>query len=226
MAANLDRPFGGVIFDLDGTLTANMSLHADAFGIFAERHGLTLTSDLRGRLDGKRNRDIFPILFGRELSEADLARYSTEKETLYRDLSRGRLTRLPGLTALLVRLCDRRIPMAIATSAPGENVPHTLGELGLVADFPVVVRSDQVPHGKPHPDVFLEAARLIGVAPGDCLAFEDSPTGVIAACAAGMTCLGLTTSFTAAGFAEHDAHPHSTVADFEEYRARFGSWLG
>ena len=226
MATSLERAFGGVIFDLDGTLTANMSLHADAFSIFAERHDLILTLDLRGRLDGKRNRDIFPILFGRELSEVDLTRYSNEKEGLYRDLSRGRLAPLPGLQALLDRLAERRIPMAIATSAPAENVPHTLGELGYAARFPVVVRSEEVPHGKPHPHVFLEAARRIGVPPGDCLAFEDAPMGVIAARAAGMTCFGVTTSFTAAGFAEHDAHPHATVADYQEYLARFGGWLG
>ena len=116
--------------------------------------------------------------------------------------------------------------MAIATSAPGENVPHTLGELRLTERFQVVVRSDEVPQGKPHPAVFLEAARRIGVPAGECLAFEDAPMGVIAACAAGMTCIGITTGFGAAGLAEHHARPHATVADFAEYRARFGSWLG
>jgi HAD superfamily hydrolase (TIGR01509 family) len=226
MTPKLSHAYRGVIFDLDGTLTDNMPLHADAFGIFAERHGLILSSDLRGRLDGKRNRDIFPILFGRELSEPALKRYSNEKESLYRDLSRGHLAPLPGLLPLLELLAERRLPMAIATSAPGENVPHTLGELRLTERFPVVVRSDQVPQGKPHPDVFVEAARRIGVPAGECLAFEDAPMGVIAACAAGMTCIGITTGFSAAGFAEHDAHPHATVADFEEYVARFGSWLG
>ena len=226
MTPDLGHAYRGVIFDLDGTLTDNMPLHADAFGIFAQRHGLILTSDLRGRLDGKRNRDIFPILFGRELSEPDLKRYSNEKESLYRDLSRGRLAPLPGLLPLLDLLAERRIPMAIATSAPGENVPHTLGELRLTERFPVVVRSDEVPQGKPHPDVFVEAARRIGVRAGECLAFEDAPMGVIAACAAGMTCIGITTGFSAAGLAEHDAHPHATVADFEEYRVRCGSWLG
>ncbi len=226
MTPDLGHAYRGVVFDLDGTLTDNMPLHADAFGIFAERHGLILSSDLRGRLDGKRNRDIFPILFGRELSEPELKRYSNEKEGLYRDLSRGRLAPLPGLLPLLDLLAERRIPMAIATSAPGENVPHTLGELRLTDRFPVVVRSDEVPQGKPHPDVFVEAARRIGVPAGECLAFEDAPMGVIAACAAGMTCIGISTGFSAVGLAEHDAHPRATVADFEEYRARFGSWLG
>lgn len=225
-ARHPDHAYRGVVFDLDGTLTDNMALHADAFGIFAERHGLILTSDLRGRLDGKRNRDIFPILFGRELSEGELGRYSKEKEALYRDLSRGRLAPLPGLLALLDRLAERRIPMVVATSAPAENVPHTLGGMSLAARLPLVVRSEEVPRGKPHPDVFLEAARRIGAEPGDCLAFEDAPMGVIAACAAGMTCIGVTTGFTPQGFAEHGAQAHATVADYQEYLARFGGWLG
>jgi hypothetical protein len=63
----------------------------------------------------------------------------------------------------------------------GENVAHTLRELGLAERLTRVVRSDQVPRGKPHPDVFLEAARVIGAPPERCVAFEDAPMGVKAA---------------------------------------------
>lgn len=214
------------MFDLDGTLTDNMGLHMNAFDVFVRRHGLApLTRQARARLDGKRNRDIFPLLFGRALDEDELRALSDEKEALYRELSRGRLRPLRGLHELLARLAHHRLPVALATSAPAENVPHTLGELGLVERLADVVRSDQVPRGKPFPDVFLAAAERIGVAPGDCLAFEDAPQGVSAARAAGMLCVAVTTTFSAADFAAHGATPDAVVRDFSEFLEGPGAWL-
>src|SRR5687767_3405855 len=105
-----------------------MALHAEAFGIFMARHGLSASGgsggttespqlderarihsaraydDQRKQLDGKRNRDIFPVLFGRTLSAEEQRRFAEEKEGLYRELSRGRLVALSGLGALLERL--------------------------------------------------------------------------------------------------------------------------
>jgi beta-phosphoglucomutase len=221
----LRRP-RGFVFDLDGTLVANMELHAEAFALFTDRHGLArLTADMRARLDGKRNRDIFPILFERELSDEDQRRYAGEKESIYRELSRGRLQPLPGLTRLLDALDRHRLPTALATSAPLENVTHTLAELGLAARLTQVVRSDTVARGKPHPDVFLAAAQLIEVPPPECLAFEDAPAGVLAAHAAGMSCVAVTTSFPAGTFAAHGAPPEAEVPDFEAFLAGAGAWL-
>jgi HAD superfamily hydrolase (TIGR01509 family) len=218
--------FRGVVFDLDGTIVDNMSLHAEAFLEFTRSHDLPpLDEAMRARIDGKRNRDIFPILFGRDLPSDDLKRFSHEKESLYRKLSRGRLRPLRGLPRLLALLDSRGIPCAIATSAPAENVPHTLGEIGLVSHFPKVVRSDSVPRGKPHPDVFLAAASLLAIPPTECLAFEDAPIGVVAAHAAGMSCVAIATSFPAAAFAEHGAAPDAVVSDFDAYLAGPGRWL-
>jgi HAD superfamily hydrolase (TIGR01509 family) len=178
---------------------------------------------MRARLDGRRNREIFPILLGRELEDAEARTFAEEKEALYRDLSRGRLLALRGLDRLLERIAARRLPVAVATSAPAANVEHTLGELGLRERFPHVVRSEQVARGKPHPDVFVAAARAISVAPTDCLGFEDAPMGVRAARAAGMACVGVATSFSAAVLRAEGAE--AVVADFEEYLAGPGAWL-
>lgn len=216
----------GFVFDLDGTLVANMSLHEEAFGLFTERHGLPrLTGDMRARLDGKRNRDIFPILFERELSADEQRRFADEKEAVYRELSRGRLAPLPGLVRLLDTLEGQHFPTALATSAPLENVTYTLSELGLSSRLTRVVRSDTVARGKPHPDVFLAAAQLIEVPPADCLAFEDAPAGVLAARAAGMRCVALTTSFPPGTFAAHGAPPDAEVPDFDAFLAGPGAWL-
>jgi beta-phosphoglucomutase len=207
-----------VVLDLDGTVLHNMPVHAEAFATFCARHGLPpFTEEMRLRLDGKRNREIMPVLFGRPLSDAEQAGYAAEKEGLYREISRGRLAPLRGLQELLDG-CDRHgIPVAIATSAPAENVVHSLEEIGLDKRLTRIVRGDDMPRGKPFPDVFLAAARLLDVPPEACLAFEDAPAGVIAAVDAGMRCVALATSFAPEDFARHGAHPHLVVRDFAEF---------
>lgn len=208
------------IFDLDGTIVDNMALHAEAFAVFAERHGLPrLTSSDRAKLDGRRNSEIFPILFGRPMTRDEWLEFEGEKEGLYRELSRGRLTPLRGLAALLDRCAADRVAVALATSAPALNVTHTLRETGLTSAFPVVVRGDQVARGKPAPDVFVEAARQLDLAPASCLVFEDAPMGITAARAAGTQVVALTTSFSASQFASLDAPPDLVLADFEEFSA-------
>jgi beta-phosphoglucomutase len=210
-----------VIFDIDGTIVDNMHLHAEAFAAFAERHGLPpLTREDRARLDGRRNSEIFPILFKREVPRDEWQAYEHEKESLYRELSKGRLTPLKGLRMLIDSLREAGIATALATSAPEANVIHTLSELGLADAFPVIVRGDQVPRGKPAPDVFLEAARRLDVAPQDCLVFEDAPMGIEAAHAAGMPVVALTTSFQAEHFAQLDRPPAFTCCDFDEFLRR------
>jgi beta-phosphoglucomutase len=198
-----------VIFDIDGTIVDNMHLHAEAFGVFAERHGLPpLTRADRARLDGRRNSEIFPILFKRDVSRDEWQAYEREKEGLYRELSKGRLLPMKGLHAFINRLKQERIPTALATSAPQLNVEHTLAELGF---------ADEVARGKPAPDVFVEAARRLGVDAADCLVFEDAPMGIEAAHAAGMRVVALTTSFQTAHFDQLDSPPTLVCGDFDEF---------
>ncbi|MCC6992639.1 MAG: HAD family phosphatase [Acidobacteria bacterium] len=209
------------IFDLDGTVVDNMSLHAEAFAVFVERHGLPpLTPADRAKTDGRRNSEIFPLLFGRDMSREEWLAYEHEKEGLYREVSRGRLRVVPGLPALLARLRAHDIAVALATSAPALNVVHTLDEIGLADAFPTIVRGDQVPMGKPAPDVFIEAGRQLDVAATRCVVFEDAPMGITAARAAGMPVVAVTTTFTADQFALLDDGPDLVVRDFDDYLAR------
>lgn len=197
-----------------------MALHAEASAVFAARHGLPpLTAEDRARTDGRRNSEIFPLLFGRQMSRDEWLAYETEKEALYRELSRGRLRPVTGLPAFLDRLEAEGARVALATSAPALNVAHTLGETGLTARFPVVVRGDQVGRGKPAPDVFLAAAAQVDVAPARCLVFEDAPMGITAARAAGMPCVALTTTFSAAMLATLPEPPDAAFADFDAFVA-------
>jgi HAD superfamily hydrolase (TIGR01509 family) len=209
------------VFDLDGTLVDNMAWHTQAFDVCLARRGRDpLSMEWRRRIDGKRNSEIFPMLFDRPMTSQEIRALEEEKEGMYRTLSRGGLRPLPGAEMLIDRLRKDGIRVAVATSAPALNVEHTLREIGLARSIDVIARGDQVPHGKPAPDVFLHAAKLLDVPPSACLAFEDAPIGVAAAKAAGMHCIAITSTFTAEVFATSDPPPDGTCADFEMYLAR------
>lgn len=206
------------IFDLDGTMVDNMAWHTQAFEAFVARHQLPpVTLDLRRRIDGKRNREIFPLLFDREMTLDEVRAYEREKEGAYREISRGALTPMRGLLALLDQFDALGVPVAVATSAPPENVEHTLVEIGLSTRVTTIARGDQVPNGKPAPDVFLLAAELVGVDPRACVAFEDAPIGVASARNAGMRCIAIASTFSPEAMARATPPPHATYADFEAY---------
>jgi len=214
------------IFDLDGTVVDNMALHAEAFAVFAERHGLPpLTPADRAKLDGRRNSEIFPILFARELAREEWQAYEEEKEALYREISRGRLTPVAGVTSVLARATAHGVPVTLATSAPRLNVEHTLGEIGFTRAFACIVRGDEVGRGKPAPDVFLAVAARLGLGPAACLVFEDAPMGIAAARAAGMPSVALTTSFSPHALAALDEPPDAAFATFDDFLAGGGRWL-
>lgn len=215
-----------LVFDLDGTLTDNMAAHAEAFAEFMQRRGRpTLTMADRRRLDGKRNSEIFPDLFGRSMTPAELLAFEEEKEGIYREASQGRLEPMPGLHEVIAGARRHGVRVAVATSAPRANVEHTLREIGMEWLLAHVVRGDEVPRGKPFPDVFLEAARRVGLPPDQCLAFEDAPIGVEAAVTAGMACIALTTSFDETAFMAAHVPPHACVGDFGAFLDSHGAWL-
>jgi beta-phosphoglucomutase len=215
-----------VVFDLDGTLVDNMPLHAQAFERFAEAHDLPpLTMDLRRRIDGKRNSEIFPMLFEREMSMDEVLQFEDEKEGAYRQISRGRLVPVRGALTMLARLEAVGIGVAVATSAPLKNVQHTLAETGLDARVAIIARGDEVPRGKPFPDVFALAAERLRVPADECLAFEDAPIGVAAAIGAGMVCVGVATTFSLEQFHAQIPAPHAVVADYEAFLDGPGRWL-
>jgi beta-phosphoglucomutase-like phosphatase (HAD superfamily) len=99
----------------------------------------------------------------------------------------------PGAVALLARLSDAGVALAVASNAEREFLQRTLSSAGLLEDgpFAAIVSANDVEQPKPAPDIYLEAARRLGVAPGDAVALEDSPIGVAAAAAAGMFVIGV-----------------------------------
>ena len=179
--------FAAAILDMDGLVLDSESTYCAAWRRAAAELGFELSEAFCHGLFGRHADDVEAAMW-REFGP------SFERERFYQAAERhwhGHLethgmARMPGLEALLAVFRDQAMPYVLATNSDGPYARLCLGRSGLESEFGVVVTRDQVPNGKPAPDVFLEAARRLGMAPERCLALEDSPTGLAAANAAGM----------------------------------------
>ena len=187
-----------VLFDLDGTLVDNMSIHTDAWVEVAAKHGHPTSRDRFIReWAGKKNEELIPLMLGREATPAELTQIANEKETLYRARAVTELIEVPGTTKLLERLKRAGRKLAVATAAPEGNRKLVLeGRLNLGRFFDAVVGPEGAPRGKPAPDIFLACATQLNVNPTDCVVFEDAPSGITAAKRAGMRCIAVQTAYT------------------------------
>lgn len=223
MLSVMTRPLAAV-FDLDGTLVDNMAYHGAAWVAVARRLGSSATrEDFELRWAGKTSREIFPMLLGRGVSEAEAAALEHEKESAYRAAYGPALSPLAGLVAFLDRLEAAGVRLAIASAAPVENRAFVLDGLALAARFPVLSGPDAGVRGKPHPDLFLRAAERLVLPPESCLAFEDAVNGVQSARAAGMEVVGVCTG--AAEEALREAGAAFTIADYATLPAELEQWL-
>lgn len=183
-----------MIFDMDGVLIDSMPLHTLAWERYLQGLGITVP-DLERRMHGKRNSELVRDMIGVDLPEDVVFRHGAEKERMFREmlLEKELLhAQIPGLIEFLER--HRGTPMAVGSNAEPENIDFVLDRLGLRRFFPVTVNGMQVERPKPFPDIYLEAARQLGVTPANCIVFEDSPTGARAGVAAGMRVVGVETT--------------------------------
>jgi len=181
------------IWDVDGTLVDTAEMHFAAWQAFAAAHGFAFTRADFAATFGKRNPEIVRQLFDPAADDARCADWGEEKERLYRDATdRAGVALLPGVGALVEGLAVAGWLQGLGSSAPRANLDLILRHTGTAARFTAVVSGDDVTRGKPNPEVFLKAAALLGVPPGRCVVFEDAPSGVAAAKAAGMACVGVT----------------------------------
>lgn len=198
--------YTALIFDMDGTLVHNMPTHNQAWSDTLAEAGIQINLDEFNRATtGKKNIEILRMMLGEQLSEEEIARWSERKELLYRQRFACCREPLPGLLRLLEQAHAMKLPMAVATAAPPENVSFILDELDLRRHFKAVVNANDVKNGKPDPEIFLKAARSLGAQPQSCLVFEDALAGIEAARRAGMDAVMLCTTIEAR---EVEGQPH------------------
>jgi HAD superfamily hydrolase (TIGR01509 family) len=190
--------FDAVIFDCDGTLVDSMSAHFEAWCCALTLHGAAgvFREDVFFAMGGRPSNDIVLELndeYGLKLNPESVA---LAKREAY--LKRLDSVSLIDEVAAFANSLRGRVPMAIATGSNRMVVEKTLQAVGVSDWFDEVVTSDDVCEGKPAPDVFLRAAKLLGVDPRRCLALEDAPAGILAAQRAGMQVLTIPSPLAAA----------------------------
>jgi len=174
----------GLIFDCDGTLADTMPLHWLAWNSISKKYGLHFPEERFYALGGVPSRDILKMLSQEQGIPLDHLAVSLEKENAYLPL-------LPQVEPIheIVAIAKEnhgRLPMAVASGGVKHIIEQVLVHLDIRHLFQAIVTSEDVTHQKPAPDIFLEAARRIGVPPENCRAFEDTDLGMQAIRSAGM----------------------------------------
>ena len=209
-------PLGALLFDLDGTLIDSMPLHGSAWERWHAERNLPFDHDaFFAATAGRTNEEILPGLLP-QAGAQELQQAAQRKEALYREIAAQSLALIDGFAALHRQARAQGLKLAICTAAPLENIAVADARFGLNAMMDTVVSPADGLRGKPHPDIFLEAARRLGVAPAHCVVFEDAPLGVEAARRAGMRAVALTTTMSAAEFSAYD-NVVAAIPDFSGF---------
>ena len=174
----------GIIFDCDGTLADTMPLHWRAWQAVAARHKFLFPEDRFYSLGGVPSRDILKLLGAEQGVPMDHLAVAREKEAEYLPL----IAQVEPINIVVgvAREYHGRIPLAVASGGTRHIIGQVLDHLGIRNLFDAIVTSEDIVRQKPAPDIFLEAARRIGVSPQFCRAYEDTDLGLQAIRAAGM----------------------------------------
>jgi len=184
------------IWDMDGVIIDSGEPHYQSWHEAFAMHGVSYTREHFHEFFGTRDDLIIKRMLV-DVSAEEIREIEDWKEARYRELVNGNVKVLPGVMSLLKVMKSGGFKIGLGTSAPIENVHAVAADIGLDEYFSVVVHGREVSEGKPSPEIYLTAARRMGVDPADCIVFEDSPHGVEAAIQAGMKCVAVTNSHPA-----------------------------
>ena len=199
------RTIRGVVFDLDGLMFNTEAVFHLAGDELLKRRGHRMTRELLSRMMGRRAQESFAMLVAElellETVEVLLA----ESEMIFDAMLETQLAPMPGLFELLDELESRNLPKAVATSSARPYLERILNRFGLLERFAFTLTAADVTHGKPHPEIYLTAARRMNVSPTELIVFEDSETGSKAGAAAGAFVVAVPHDYSR----DHDfAHVH------------------
>ena len=193
-----------VIWDMDGVIADTAPYHLKAWQEVFQKRGVKFTDDDFRRHFGQRNDTIIRTTLGEGISPSQIGVIAEEKEGNYRQRVRQNISPLPGAVKLIRSLKEHGFGVALATSAPIENIQLVMRGLDIEDSFQAIVSGREVKEGKPSPQGFLLAAKKLGVEPGNCIVIEDAPAGITAAKRAGMHCLAITNTHPGSSLTEAD----------------------
>lgn len=167
------------LFDMDGTLVDNTLAHMRAFEIFCARYGVTGWKEKLSQAFGMGNDDIMRLIMPAELiRERGLASLAEEKEAIYREIYAPEIRPVEGLVPLLESLRAAGVRCAVGSSGCRANVDFVLEKCRIGEFFDARISGDRVTRCKPDPEIYLTAAAALGMAPADCVVFEDAKAGI------------------------------------------------
>jgi len=193
-----------VIWDMDGVIVDSAPFHLKAWQQVFGKRGISFREGDFRKTFGRRNDAIIKGVLGEKASLKVITTIGNEKEAALRDKISADLKPLSGVLPLMKELKQRGVKMAVASSAPVENIKLVLNILKLTDDLPVIISEQDVSKGKPDPQGFLLAAKRLGISPGNCLVIEDAVSGIAAAKKAGMGCIAVSNSHPAASLKQAD----------------------
>jgi len=182
--------FRALLFDFDGTIADTMPAHLDAWNKALKVYDLTLSKEQHLEWAGRPTRQIVELLNSKHGTKISPDEFSRAKEHDY--LASIKQVKAIASVVEIIKFYDGKIPMAVVSGSRHRPVETTLDHLGLTEHFDAVICAEDYKNGKPDPDCFLLAAEKLGVAPADCLVFEDAALGIEAARRAGMACIRVT----------------------------------
>lgn len=201
-----------VIFDMDGVIVDTNPHHKIAIQQFCADHGIQLNElTFQHKIYGRTNRDWITNVFG-EITVEQREAYAREKEALFRKIYEPDIKPVHGLIEFLDLLVANRIPRAIATSAPPENVEFIVEKTGIRKYFDIILDERNVTHGKPHPEIYIKTAKALNFQNSKCIVIEDSLSGITAARKSGSKVVGITTTHTP----EEMSETNLVIQDFND----------
>ncbi len=213
-----------VIFDMDGVLIDSYEAHLASWNRMLADHGLSMSREQFAETFGQTSREIIRATWPDQAGDAEtVARWDAEKEAHYRQILCEEFPTMPGAPELIERLARAGFALAVGSSGPPENVQVCLENLPGGQRFQAAVTGRDVTHGKPHPEVFCQAAEKLDVAPRRCAVIEDALAGLEAANRAGMVAVALTGTTPAEKLAERAL---AVVDSLDQLGPdRLGAWI-
>jgi HAD superfamily hydrolase (TIGR01509 family) len=181
----LRKPVEAALFDMDGLLIDTEVIYIEAMQAAAQTLGREMSLDFCHSMVGVPGHECNLMIEAYYGEGFNLTEFREHFSVHRRRLMDGGIPVKPGVVELLDFLAGRGLPLAVATSAGRATAEHHLGHAGLLDRFTALATREDVERPKPHPDIYLEAARRLGAAPQRCIAFEDSNIGLQAAHASG-----------------------------------------